>query len=76
MVARPDPVLGEKTQAFIPDGEPMVFYRRESVNNFLRSYHLADYKVPDFIAFCGNRCRATPPANRYPPPAATGRPRS
>jgi long-chain acyl-CoA synthetase len=48
VVARPDPVLGEKTQAFIRTGETMV--TAETVRTFCAD-HLADYKVPDFIVF-------------------------
>ena len=48
LVAQPDPVLGEKSRAFVvarsasPSGEALRAYCAE---------HLADYKVPDFVTF-------------------------
>ncbi|MFN0298933.1 MAG: class I adenylate-forming enzyme family protein [Burkholderiales bacterium] len=48
LVAQPDPVLGEKSRAFVvarsasPSGEALRAYCAE---------HLADYKVPDFFTF-------------------------
>jgi long-chain acyl-CoA synthetase len=46
VVARPDPVLGEKTQAFVRVGDRTV--AAETVRAFCAE-RLADYKVPDFI---------------------------
>ena len=49
VVARPDPVLGEKIQAFVRPREPSI------VADDLRAFcarELADYKVPDFITLC------------------------
>jgi acyl-CoA synthetase (AMP-forming)/AMP-acid ligase II len=48
VVSRPDPVLGEKTQAFVFLADPACSA------DALRAHcaqHLADYKVPDFITF-------------------------
>ena len=48
VVAEPDPVLGEKTHAFIlPKGNPLTV---EEVRAFCRE-RLSDYKVPDFVTF-------------------------
>jgi acyl-CoA synthetase (AMP-forming)/AMP-acid ligase II len=47
LVAQPDPVLGEKSRAF-------VVAREGASAEVLRAYcakHLADYKVPDFFTF-------------------------
>ena len=49
VVARPDPVLGEKIQAFVRPREPSI------AADDLRAFcarELADYKVPDFITLC------------------------
>lgn len=48
LVARPDPVLGEKAHAFVLRSDP------ECTAVDLRAHcamHLADYKLPDFITF-------------------------
>ena len=48
LIARPDPVLGEKSHAFILRSDPAC-----SAED-LRAHcarHLADYKLPDFISF-------------------------
>jgi len=48
LVSRPDPVLGEKTHAFVFRSDPACTAQA------LRAYcaqHLADYKLPDFITF-------------------------
>lgn len=48
LIARPDPVLGEKTHAYIFRSDPAC------TAEMLRAYcarHLADYKLPDFITF-------------------------
>ena len=48
LIARPDPVLGEKTQAFVLRAGP------ECTEAELRAHcakYLADYKLPDFISF-------------------------
>lgn len=48
LVARPDPVLGEKAQAFVFSSDPACTAEE------LRAHcarHLADYKLPDFISF-------------------------
>ncbi|HYZ26894.1 MAG TPA: class I adenylate-forming enzyme family protein [Geminicoccaceae bacterium] len=46
VVARPDPVLGEKVHAFVrARGERLD---QEAVRSFCRE-HLADYKVPEFL---------------------------
>jgi O-succinylbenzoic acid--CoA ligase len=48
LVAVPDPVLGEKTQAFVVARDPAC------TTEALRTHcarHLADYKVPDFFTF-------------------------
>jgi len=48
LVARPDPVLGEKAHAFVLRSDP------ECTAEDLRAHcamHLADYKLPDFITF-------------------------
>jgi len=48
VVAEPDPVLGEKTHAFVlPKGSPLTV---EEVRAFCRE-RLSDYKVPDFVTF-------------------------
>ena len=47
VVARPDPILGEKTQAFVRTSDPAI--GAEAVRAFCAE-RLADYKVPDFIA--------------------------
>jgi long-chain acyl-CoA synthetase len=46
VVARPDPILGEKTQAFVRTSDPAI--GAEAVRAFCAE-RLADYKVPDFI---------------------------
>ncbi|MCC5859430.1 MAG: acyl--CoA ligase [Ectothiorhodospiraceae bacterium] len=49
VVARPDPVLGEKVQAFVTLKEGSAATEQE-----IRDYcaqRLADYQVPDFVAF-------------------------
>jgi acyl-CoA synthetase (AMP-forming)/AMP-acid ligase II len=48
LIARPDPVLGEKAQAFVLRSDPACSAEQ------LRAHcaqHLADYKLPDFITF-------------------------
>jgi long-chain acyl-CoA synthetase len=48
IVARPDPVLGEKVEAFVVLREP------GATADELRAHcgrQLADYKVPDFVTF-------------------------
>jgi len=48
LISRPDPVLGEKTHAFILRSDPACSAET------LRAHcarHLADYKLPDFITF-------------------------
>ena len=48
LVARPDPVLGEKAQAYVLRSDPACTAQD------LRAHcaqHLADYKLPDFITF-------------------------
>jgi long-chain acyl-CoA synthetase len=48
LIARPDPVLGEKAHAFVLRSDP------ECAAEDLRAHcamHLADYKLPDFITF-------------------------
>ena len=48
LIARPDPVLGEKAHAFVLRSDP------ECTADDLRAHcarHLADYKLPDFITF-------------------------
>jgi long-chain acyl-CoA synthetase len=48
LIAVPDPVLGEKTHAFVVTRDPACGVDR------LRAHcaqHLADYKVPDFFTF-------------------------
>ena len=48
LVARADPILGEKTQAFVLRTDPAC------TADALRAHcarHLADYKLPDFISF-------------------------
>ena len=48
LIARADPVLGEKTHAFVSRSDPAF------TEEALRAHcarHLADYKVPDFITF-------------------------
>ena len=48
VVAEPDPVLGEKTHAFVlPKGGPLTV---DEVRGFCRE-RLSDYKVPDFVTF-------------------------
>ncbi len=48
VVAEPDPVLGEKTHAFVlPKGDPLT---ADDVRAFCRA-RLSDYKVPDFVTF-------------------------
>ena len=47
-VARPDPVLGEKTHVFIRLGDPAP--TADDLRAFCAE-RLADYKVPDFITF-------------------------
>ena len=49
VVARPDPVLGEKVQAFVAARAPGL--RAEELRAFC-AQALADYKVPDVITFC------------------------
>jgi long-chain acyl-CoA synthetase len=49
VVARPDPVLGEKTQAFVRVADAAT--SAEAVKAFCGE-RLADYKVPDFIVLC------------------------
>lgn len=48
LIARPDPVLGEKAHAFVFSSDPAC------TADELRAHcarHLADYKLPDFISF-------------------------
>lgn len=48
LVAQPDPVLGEKSRAFVVARSPALS------TEMVRAYcaeHLADYKVPDFVTF-------------------------
>ncbi|MBE0621648.1 MAG: acyl--CoA ligase [Burkholderiales bacterium] len=48
VIARPDPVLGEKAHAFVLRSDP------DCSAEMLRAHcaqHLADYKLPDFITF-------------------------
>ena len=48
LIARPDPVLGEKAHAFVLSSDPACSAEQ------LRAHcaqHLADYKLPDFITF-------------------------
>jgi long-chain acyl-CoA synthetase len=48
LIARPDPVLGEKAHAFVFSSDPTC------TADDLRAHcarHLADYKLPDFITF-------------------------
>jgi acyl-CoA synthetase (AMP-forming)/AMP-acid ligase II len=50
LIARPDPVLGEKADAFVLRSDPGCTAEE------LRAHcarHLADYKLPDFITFIG-----------------------
>jgi acyl-CoA synthetase (AMP-forming)/AMP-acid ligase II len=50
LIARADPVLGEKTHAFVSRSDPAF------TEDALRAHcarHLADYKIPDFITFVG-----------------------
>ena len=48
VVAEPDPVLGEKTHAFVmTKGAPMT---ADEIKAFCRA-RLSDYKVPDFVTF-------------------------
>jgi len=49
VVARPDPVLGEKVQAFVTPGAPDL--GAEDLRAFCAAA-LADYKVPDVITLC------------------------
>ena len=46
VVARPDPVLGEKVHAFVRARDERL--DQEAVRSFCRE-HLADYKVPEFL---------------------------
>ena len=46
VIGRPDPVLGERTHAFVRLADPVV--TAETLRAFLLT-RLADYKVPDFI---------------------------
>jgi len=49
VVSIPDPLLGECSCAFvIPEGEPP---RAAALKAWMRSRHLADFKVPDLIVF-------------------------
>jgi long-chain acyl-CoA synthetase len=49
IVAHPDPVLGERTHAYVfgKGGE----IGRDEIRNFCKT-RLADYKVPDFVTVC------------------------
>jgi len=49
IVAQPDPVLGEKSRAFVVPRHPAV-RDADSLRAYCRE-HLADYKVPDFVSF-------------------------
>jgi len=51
LVARPDPVLGEKAHAFIFSSDPACTAETLRAHCAL---HLADYKLPDFITFVEN----------------------
>ena len=48
LIARPDPVLGEKAQAFVLRSDPACSAEELRAHCAL---HLADYKLPDFITF-------------------------
>ncbi len=48
LIARPDPVLGEKTHAFVYRSDPAC--TAEHLRAHCAAY-LADYKLPDFITF-------------------------
>jgi acyl-CoA synthetase (AMP-forming)/AMP-acid ligase II len=48
VVAEPDPVLGEKTHAFVLPRDASL--TAEQVKGFCRE-RLSDYKVPDFVTF-------------------------
>jgi acyl-CoA synthetase (AMP-forming)/AMP-acid ligase II len=48
LIARPDPVLGEKTHAFVLRSDPAC--TAEELHAHC-ARHLADYKLPDFITF-------------------------
>jgi long-chain acyl-CoA synthetase len=48
LIARPDPVLGEKAQAFVLRSAPACSAEQLRAHCAL---HLADYKLPDFITF-------------------------
>ena len=48
LIARPDPVLGEKAQAFVLRSDPGCSAEQLRAHCAL---HLADYKLPDFITF-------------------------
>ncbi len=48
LVAQPDPVLGEKSRAFIVTRSPALSI--ETIRAYCAD-HLADYKVPDFVTF-------------------------
>ena len=48
LIARPDPVLGEKAQAFVLSSDPACSAEQLRAHCAL---HLADYKLPDFITF-------------------------
>jgi long-chain acyl-CoA synthetase len=51
VVARPDPVLGERVQAFVTLRAPEVPDLGDELRAFC-AQALADYKVPDVITFC------------------------
>ncbi len=48
LIARPDPVLGEKVHAFVLSTDPACNAEQLRAHCAL---HLADYKLPDFITF-------------------------
>jgi acyl-CoA synthetase (AMP-forming)/AMP-acid ligase II len=48
LIARPDPVLGEKAHAFVRSSDPDCSAEQLRAHCAL---HLADYKLPDFITF-------------------------
>jgi acyl-CoA synthetase (AMP-forming)/AMP-acid ligase II len=51
LIARPDPVLGEKAHAFVVSSDPKCTAEHVRAHCAM---HLADYKLPDFITFVGH----------------------